>query len=99
MSNHNKPRRIMRITNDQLENLCGIINRLTNSPQDPYSLGMDAKYHPNAGCYHLSGAYGGTGLIRMCEQGTGVTDVFNCGHVPKRELYHRMQAFILGLQN
>ena len=87
----------MRITNDQLENLCGVINRLTNSPQDPYSLGMDAKYHPNAGCYHLSGAYGGKGLIRMCKQGTGVTDVFNCGHIPKRDLYNRMQAFILGL--
>lgn len=85
------------ITKENLEGLCGYINQLTNNPVQAYSLGLDARYHPNAGCYHLSGAYGGWELVRMCK-GTGVTDVFGCGHVPKRNLYERMRAFILGLE-
>jgi hypothetical protein len=88
----------IRITEENLEGLCSEINRQTSSPLEPYSLGLDARYHPNAGCYHLSGAYGGRELVRMCKTGTGVTDVFGCGHVPKRDLYNRMRAFILGLE-
>ena len=88
-----------RITDDHLERLCGYINRITKNPDQPYSLGMDARYHPNAGCYHISGAYGGKDLVRMCESGTGVSSVFGCGHVPKRELYIRMQAFLRGLES
>ena len=87
-----------RITDDDLERLCGYINRITKNPDQPYSLGLDARYHPNAGCYHISGAYGGTDLVRMCKSGTGVSSVFGCGHVPKRELYGRMQAFLRGLE-
>jgi hypothetical protein len=33
----------------------------------------------------------------MCGEGSGVADVFRSGHVPARELYNRMQAFLDGL--
>jgi hypothetical protein len=34
----------------------------------------------------------------MVNTGGGVTDIFGCGHVAKRDLANRMQAFIKGLE-
>ena len=88
-----------RITNSDLEGLVRVINKLTNSPQDPYYWDENKKLRPNGNCYHLSGAYGGVSLHRMCNDGsTGIHDVFSCGHQPKRDLYNRMRSFIVGLE-
>ena len=89
-----------RITTKDLEATAARINRLTNSPMQPYvkGAGMDKQgYTAQIGCYHLSGAYGGYALHQMVNEGGGVRDIFG-GHMPKRELYERMHAFIRGLE-
>ena len=89
-----------RMTDKQLNATILWINRLTQSPTEPYSKNEKGEWKPNANNYHLSGANGGKSLHRMSatEGCTGVSDVFNCGHIPKRELANRMYAFICGLE-
>ena len=85
-----------RITDKDLQAACNRINRATNSPATPYMTDPDGKFHANIGCYHLSHAYGGVALHRMHNDGGGVEEVFG-GHMPKRELYGKMHAFLAGL--
>ena len=85
-----------RITEKDLQGVVDRINRVTKSPEATYTK-IDGKYKANVGNYHLSYAYGGVSLHRINNEGGGISDVFRCGHVPKRELYQRMQAFISGL--
>ena len=52
--------------------------------------------------YSISYAYGGAALHRNCGvngsgESHGVSDVFGY-HMPKRELYDRMQAFLRGVE-
>jgi len=87
-----------RITQKDLEAVVLRINTLTGMPVQPYGDNVDGRCNPQAGSYHLSYAYGGVSLHRMsltigC---TGVSDIFGY-HMPKRELYDRMQSFISGL--
>jgi len=82
-----------RITEKKLQSMCDRLNRLTNSPDKPY---IDGK--AQIGNFHLSHAYGGVCLHRMHNSGGGVSDPLYCGHCPKRELYHRMYAFIQGIE-
>ena len=86
----------IRITNKDLAAVLSRINRETNSPLSPYTL-TDGKHTANIGNYHLSGAYGGVSLHRMVNESGGISDVFGCGHVTKRELYTQMHAFLRGL--
>ena len=88
----------MRITLKDLEAVVHRINRITGNPEEPYKK-IDGKFVPQAGCYHLDGAYGGWELIQMCDEGSAIRDVFSGGHVPKRELYEKMQAFLKGYQS
>lgn len=82
-----------RITDKHLDVLCDRLNRLTNSPMKPY---LDGK--AQVGNYYVSHAYGGVCLDRMHNDGGGVTTPLSGGHIPKRELYNLMQAFIAGLE-
>jgi hypothetical protein len=84
-----------RITTATLEAIIARINMLTNSPLRPYE-DVAGKYVPQAGCYHLSSAYGGVALKRMSPTG-GAVDVLDRGHMPKRELAELMHAYIRGL--
>jgi hypothetical protein len=90
-----------RITEKDLQAVCNRINRTLNMPLQPYELQLadgdkPSKYVAQIGCYHLSHAYGGVALHRMYNDGGGVSDVFG-GHMPKRELYGKMHAFLAGL--
>ncbi len=85
-----------RISKDDLERLVRFINERTGHATEPYTK-VNGEYKPNAGNYHLSGAYGGYSLHQMCSTGSGTSDVFRCGHVAKRDLYNRMSAFHDGL--
>lgn len=88
------------ITIRHLEGMVKAINKAAKTPMASYTKSADGSYKPNANNYHLSGAYGGYALEQMTsrEGGTGVSSVFNCGHVPKRDLYNRMRAFLSGLE-
>ena len=84
----------MRITNKDIEKRVLTLNDLAGTPKEPYAK-IDGKFEPQAKCYHLSFAYGGVALHQMCDEGSGVRDIFG-GHMPKRELYERLNAFING---
>jgi len=43
-------------------------------------------------CYNLGSAYGGYRLERNGQC------VLNCGYIPKRDLYNRIDSFIYGLE-
>ena len=86
-----------RVTEKDLEAIVSRINRITNSPLTSYTKDDTGKYRANIGNYHLSHAYGGVSLHRMHNDGGGISDVFRCGHVTKRELQMMMFAFIEGL--
>jgi hypothetical protein len=56
-----------------------------------------AKQLPNRPHYELSCAYGGYALHRVVNELGAVTDVFDSGHIPGRELFQMLGAMILGL--
>ncbi len=87
-----------RVTDKDLQNIVDRINRMTDNPLAPYIKGEDGHLHAQVGNFHLSHAYGGVCLHRMCTDGGGVTDVLYCGHVPKRELQSLMWTFIKGME-
>ena len=87
-----------RITREHLDRLCGLINTETRSPVEGWTTGADGRNHANPGHYEISGAYGGYNLHRVCSEGGGVNSVFTCGHVPARDLYNRMSAYLEGLR-
>ena len=85
----------MRITQSDLEAVVLRINRITDSPESTYTKDAKGKFHANMGNYHLDWAYGGVCLCRICNKGGGV-EVIISGYCTKRELYEKMQAFIMG---
>ena len=85
-----------RITRAHLDAKAATINSMTKSPAEPSRM-VDGKYRANVGNYHISGAYGGYCLHRMCNEGGGVSDVFSTGHVSARELAGLMSAYMAGL--
>jgi hypothetical protein len=88
-----------RITDKQLQYLVDRINELTGSPMVPWtSRGEGKGIRANIGNYHLSGAYGGVCLHRMMNEGGGVNTPLGLGHVPKRELYNQLRAYVAGLE-
>ena len=82
-----------RITEKQLDALCLRLNRLTHSPETPYTDGK-----ANIGNFHISHAYGGVCLHRMYNAGGGITTPLNACHAPKRELYAALHAFLDGIE-
>ena len=89
-----------RITEKDLEGACLRLNQITGSPVAPYLNNPETgKYEPQAGCYHLSHAYGGVCLHRMSMTPgcSGVDSPLRTGHIPKRELFGLIHAFINGV--
>lgn len=87
-----------RITQADLEAIVSRINRMTNSPLESWTKDKAGKFKANIGNYHLDWAYGGVSLDRMQSEGGGVTDVLQCGHVTKRELYNMLHSFVAGIE-
>ena len=86
------------ITIKFLEAQVNRLNILTNSPLESYKREGE-RFVAQIGNYHLSGAYGGHALHRMGNQGGGISDVFSCGHVTKRDLSNRISAMIAGIES
>lgn len=85
-----------RITEKNLQAVVDRINRTMATPMDSYKV-VDGKHVAQVGNYHLSFAYGGVNLCQMVNEGGGCRNVFSCGHVTKRDLYDRMQAYLSGI--
>lgn len=64
----------------------------------PYSKNADGEHVANIGNYHLSWAYGGVCLHKMHNDGGGVSTPLSSGHVPKKELFNELCAFIRGVE-
>jgi len=97
-----------RITQKDLEAVCARINRTVNGTDETPAWIRNADeddnrhFHQAPDVYVISYAYGGAALHRNCaldaiRESHGVHDVLSSGHVPKRELYDRMQAFLRGI--
>lgn len=86
-----------RITIANLEAVVDRINRVTGSPSTPWRREGD-RNRANIGNYHLSQCYGGVCLHRMVNESGGVTTPLGSWHVPKRELYEQLHAFVRGLE-
>jgi hypothetical protein len=86
-----------RITEKMLQIRVDHLNKITGSPESPWTRD-ESGAHSNIGNFHLSHAYGGVSLHRMSNEQGGVSDVFSSGHVPKRELFDKICAFIDGYQ-
>ena len=82
-----------RITESMLQSRIDRLNKLTNSPMT-YRTGDTI----NVGHFHLDGSYGGVCLHRTCNTSVGVSDVLSTGHIPKRELFAVLCAFISGIE-
>lgn len=88
-----------RITVKDLEAVVRRVNRTVNGSEvEPWVRGEDGQLRATVGAYYLDGAYGGYELLRMSNENGGVTDVLASGHVPKRELYALMHAFLRGIE-
>ena len=89
-----------RITIKHLKALADRLNRVTGSPMEyakPYIKGEP--FCSNIGNYHISQAYGGYSLHRVVTTGGGVSEPLSTGHIPARDLYHRMHAYINGIDH
>ena len=87
-----------RITNHMLRNKVDLLNQVTGNPLETYTTNENGT-HAAVGNYHLSSAYGGYALHRHVNEGGGITDIFGRGHMPKRELYDLICAYMLGFEN
>jgi hypothetical protein len=92
-----------RITQKDLEAVCRRINRTVNGEELKAGRVVESGYQQIPNAYHLSGAYGGWSLYRNAPvdesgESLGQSDVLRCGHVPRRDLYNRMQAFLTGYE-
>ena len=91
-----------RITQKDLEYLVKRINEITDSPDISWrrngrSGKRSAGFTANIGNFHLNYAYGGVQLVRMVNVAGGIETISRNCHVPKRELYYWMQAFLDGI--
>jgi len=86
----------MKVTQNDLNILVKIINKLTNSPPNPYTMIPGGKSESNPLHFYLDYGYGGVSLERICSDGQGASEIFP-GHGTKKELYEKLKAYILGL--
>ena len=85
-----------RITKKLLVARIDTINSLLGMPETPYTRTNEG-FSANIGNFHLSQAYGGYCVHRMCNENGGVSTPIWAGHVSSREAYERICAFIAGL--
>ena len=76
------------------------LNEVTDSPQESYIRDPQTKrLTAQIGNYHLSQAYGGVQLHRMCNEGGGIKTPISMGYETKKDAYRMIQAFLYGIQS
>ena len=86
-----------RITIKMLELRAEKINKVLGMPLT-YSSEINGIRQTNIGHFHIDEAYGGFSLQQTDNDMGGVSDVFNAGHMPARDLFNRMCAFLDGVR-
>lgn len=88
-----------RITRGMIQRQLDYLNSITNSPATPYGKDKDGRLIAHVGNFHLSRAYGGCCIHRMHNEGGGVSTPIPGvgGHIPMRECYDKLRAFIAGI--
>ena len=86
-----------RITQKMLERQVDRLNKLTGNSLKPWTRNESGKYCAQIGNFHIEGAYGGVSLFQMEKEPGGVHDIFRTGHIPKRELYGLINAYMEGI--
>jgi len=93
---------MQRITKADLQRQADRLNKLTGSPLEHFAPYRGScrmrRLSFNVGHYRIDYAYGGVELERIANEGGGVTTPLNTGHIPKRELYNLLGAFIRGIE-
>jgi hypothetical protein len=91
-----------RITIEDLDHVVDAINTLQGIPLETWTKVEDKyggyEFVPTAWNYHIGGANGGYALHQHGSSGTGIRDIFQVGHVSKRELHGLLQAYLAGLR-
>lgn len=85
-----------RINQTDLYAVLNRINRAAGKNLEAWTKHEDGKYKANIGTYVLDWAYGGVRLSQLTSEGGGERDI--TGRGTKRETYHRMHAFLRGLE-
>jgi hypothetical protein len=88
---------MQRITRKDLDGAINRLNRITGNEPEPHRKEGD-KWVTNLGNFHISCAYGGVALHQMMNEAGGVKDIFGQGHMPMRELYNLIHAYLKGIE-
>ncbi len=88
-----------RITVKNLRNLCANLNKITGSPAEMFGQREGCGTKPfNVGHYLIDTGYGGYSLSRITTTTGGESNVLSISHIPARELYEQMHAFLRGIE-
>jgi len=77
----------MRITKEILQKQVDTLNKITGK----------TGHWSEIDAYAWRGADGGVALYQYVNEHGGIRDVFNAGHMPKKELSGRINAYIKGI--
>ena len=87
-----------RITSKHLIGQVNRLNKVTNSPLEPNSVKNGVK-SANIGHYYIDIGYVGVSLERIVKANGAAEDIFRNGHMSKRQLYDRIDAYLLGIES
>lgn len=86
-----------RITVKDLRAAVTRLNLELGMPAEYSSPRVEGRFNANIGHYHIGQAYGGYSLEQVSNTSGGINSVFNCGYVPARDLYNRIQGMFAGI--
>jgi hypothetical protein len=92
-----KQKTMNRITRKTLESRIETLNSILGNNPNPYTRQDDGKLVANIGTLYLSQAYGGYCVNRMCNESGGCSSPIWDGHIPTRDAYELICAFMRGL--
>ena len=69
----------------------------TGNPIEHYSI-LDGKTKANIGHFYISYQYGGAALMRVCNESGGISMPLMNAHLPKRECFDQIDAFLKGIE-
>ena len=87
----------MKLSASTLVLMAATINRVAGTPQEPFSAHEGRGVYANVGCFHVTNPYRGKHALECIENDVGGTRTV----IPactKVEMYHRMLAFIAGME-